>query len=576
MIWVIQHHQLLEREKRAIEDLIDEETWFHANDWSINQKTQLCFNFSIQLDNENIELQLIYPDTYPYIPPQIKPKSPQRLSSHQYSASGELCLEIRTDNWLDTYTAADLIKNAYKLLKMEGLKYSKPTLSIPDAHCVSIGQKTRQLTFRFHVPQKTIKQINILPLNSITKASFSIKSCQNKFAYELTSIGEKDAPIYSTGDQDLLTIKYDGWVIKNPRLKNSKGPHDDISFESLSEYFEENGCACLLKELHCIKGTVILLFETSEGWTCVSISLNTKNQTSVLFQDIIEEPEINNRLGITNTQTKKVGIIGCGSLGSKVAASLARSEVSNFILVDDDILFEDNLVRHDLDSSFTGFHKVDALKERIFKIQPEAKVTSYAIQLGGQESSAYTNTVLTALTKCDIIIDATASPTAFNLCGSIAAQNSIQFFWAEIFEGGIGGFIGGLHPQSAPTPLQARNQIHNWLTKNAPKWESTSQSKYPYETLQDNEAPLIANDANVSVIASHLTCMILDSFLPPGERQYHSQAYLIGMRSSWIFAQPFDTIPINLTQEGEWGTNPISSDLTKTFQFINKVIQNDS
>ncbi len=46
---------------------------------------------------------------------------------------------------------------------------------------------------------------------------------------------------------------------------------------------------------------------------------------------------------------KQVALVGCGSLGSKLGAMLARSGVGRFVLVDDDILLPDNLVRNDLD-----------------------------------------------------------------------------------------------------------------------------------------------------------------------------------------------------------------------------------
>ena len=51
---------------------------------------------------------------------------------------------------------------------------------------------------------------------------------------------------------------------------------------------------------------------------------------------------------------KKVGIVGCGSLGSKVAASLARSGVAEFVLVDEDVLKTGNLVRNELDADGLG------------------------------------------------------------------------------------------------------------------------------------------------------------------------------------------------------------------------------
>ena len=44
---------------------------------------------------------------------------------------------------------------------------------------------------------------------------------------------------------------------------------------------------------------------------------------------------------------KKVGVVGCGSLGSKIAASLTRCGISRFVLVDEDIFCTGQLVRHE-------------------------------------------------------------------------------------------------------------------------------------------------------------------------------------------------------------------------------------
>jgi hypothetical protein len=63
----------------------------------------------------------------------------------------------------------------------------------------------------------------------------------------------------------------------------------------------------------------------------------------------VEQP----RLDAPHEQLKEKGValIGCGSLGSKVGSMLARSGVGRFVLVDDDVLLPDNLIRNDLDGA---------------------------------------------------------------------------------------------------------------------------------------------------------------------------------------------------------------------------------
>ena len=84
---------------------------------------------------------------------------------------------------------------------------------------------------------------------------------------------------------------------------------------------------------------------------------------------------------------RKVAIIGCGSLGSKIAAMLARAGVAGFVLVDDDLLLPDNFVRHDLDWRDVGTHKADSVADRVQLANPAASCQTRKHRLGGQESS---------------------------------------------------------------------------------------------------------------------------------------------------------------------------------------------
>lgn len=84
-------------------------------------------------------------------------------------------------------------------------------------------------------------------------------------------------------------------------------------------------------------------------------------------------------LGYVSAETqKKLGEIivlfaGCG-VGSAPAEAAARLGVKNFILVDGDTIEEHNLNRQSFEYEDIGSPKVTALKKRIQKINPNAKV----------------------------------------------------------------------------------------------------------------------------------------------------------------------------------------------------------
>ena len=76
-----------------------------------------------------------------------------------------------------------------------------------------------------------------------------------------------------------------------------------------------------------------------------------------------------------------MAIVGCGSLGSKLAVMLARSGVGKFLLVDDDVLFAGNLVRHDLDWREIATHKVDSVARQNSVVNPSAACENAGIGL---------------------------------------------------------------------------------------------------------------------------------------------------------------------------------------------------
>ena len=82
--------------------------------------------------------------------------------------------------------------------------------------------------------------------------------------------------------------------------------------------------------------------------------------------------------GILETQImleKAAVISGCGSVGGLVALELARAGVGRFLLIDNDTFAYHNICRHQCGIHDVGKFKVNAVKERILQINPEAKVT---------------------------------------------------------------------------------------------------------------------------------------------------------------------------------------------------------
>ena len=82
--------------------------------------------------------------------------------------------------------------------------------------------------------------------------------------------------------------------------------------------------------------------------------------------------------GIEKLQNAKVAIYGVGGVGSFVAEGLARSGIGHMVLIDNDVVSISNLNRQiHANIETIGKKKVEVMKERILKINPNAKINTY-------------------------------------------------------------------------------------------------------------------------------------------------------------------------------------------------------
>jgi len=84
----------------------------------------------------------------------------------------------------------------------------------------------------------------------------------------------------------------------------------------------------------------------------------------------MSEPEMRARL-----ESSTVAVVGCGGLGSNVAAMLLRSGVRTLTLIDFDLVEESNLNRQLFFRDQIGQPKTEALAETLLRIDPEARLT---------------------------------------------------------------------------------------------------------------------------------------------------------------------------------------------------------
>lgn len=549
MIWWATQPSRARAEKAAIAELEERSDWLRAVSWRIGNDARLIADFEIMHLEVAVALTITYPSFFPNMPPQVTPKEGVRLSGHQYGAGGELCLEYRPDNWEPEMTGAMMIESAYRLLHGERPAPGEHG-QVASAHRVTTGQVIRNANFRLVLTANAKAQLSDLPHYFLTELTIEELYYASHCIAFPKRLGPSETPIWSApkgvaGMRDMV-----GYAIRFP---NDIEVPIAASYAFMTTLFEEAKVQPPLDALQSCSQELPLLIIHKDRFKLISLSSGTGSRTVYDYQTV-QLPDDPPRLtGEYETLCEKsVAIVGCGSVGSKIAVSLARAGVSSFVLLDGDVLFPGNLVRNELDIRSVGLNKPDALATRIKEINPSATVVSRRLTLGGQESSASTDAALQKIAAADLIIDATADPQIFNMCGAVARVERKPYLWGEVFAGGIGGLIARVRPDRDPPPHLARRQIASWCQEQDVPWTYGNTGQQYSLSIDAEKPPLVADDADVGVIAAHMTRMAIDCLLRT-ESAFPQSAYAIGMSDQWIFAAPFDVWPIALHMDGEWG-----------------------
>lgn len=140
--------------------------------------------------------------------------------------------------------------------------------------------------------------------------------------------------------------------------------------------------------------------------------------------------------------TSRVGIVGLGSGGGFVAQSLAMSGVGQFVLVDDDHIEANNIVRHVADLSYLGQPKVLAVRDLILRRNPHAQVEIYHGRIESQP---------TLLDNLDVLVVGVDSERVKFLINDLARLKQLTAIYAGVYERGEGGDVVIIHPdQDSP------------------------------------------------------------------------------------------------------------------------------
>ena len=278
-------------------------------------------------------------------------------------------------------------------------------------------------------------------------------------------------PLFGIVRKETETI----YVFDSKRFENDKyliGYIDNGSFVSKKPKSNfEYASTCVLKGAY-VDGSLALTYNEDKDFSWLDDEEDDNDNSDSSYSVRIKPYDTVNRLFSRNTGLlessdmldKRAVLVGCGSVGSFVAMELARSGVGKFVLCDTDTLEIHNICRHQCGFDDLGRYKVDAVKDKILNINPNAEVITYrsviqrvpredldklldrnTIIIGGGDNRASADYACKLATSHDCSFIATG-------CWTRAFAGEI-FYWASgrglaCYNCALGGLIDSDRPES--------------------------------------------------------------------------------------------------------------------------------
>lgn len=522
----------MRREHEEVAALASQESWLVRAEWGFTKTMDVAVNVGIAVGDNVVDLVLVYPSLFPDIPAIVRPAKPTPLSTHQYGAGGALCLEYGPDNWTPDITGVMLLRSAQKLLASEDGPTAAP---VDSRHELTSAQELRTSYLRFMLLDDSIAQLGArqpgVPLAIVGRVQFT-----GSHGVILVSGDTPEAPVPTLGTVD-WTIERKGFAVLHPSAASIP---EAPSLQDLRSVLEAEHAWALAD----VDDLQLLVTIPAAGARPRLFHVRTAGEERCYEYTLYEPAQAGERrlpTDLDGLSGKAVAIVGMGSVGSKVAASLTRAGIGRFVLVDEDVLAPHNLVRHDLDLREVGLHKAHGMRKALTCINPKVDVYASTLLLAGQESAEGTSTVLDKLGACDVIVDATANPDVLAVLSAVGQRRQRPVILGEVFGGGYGGLIARSRPSKEAPAFALRRSIQQYMDAQDPPPPTATRG---YEAVQANTV-FVATDADVSQLAASLTQMVLDQLME-GETQFPYSGYLLGFRPGWIFTQPFQVRPLEL------------------------------
>ena len=424
------------------------------NKSKINDET---YSFEISGKKNNWNISLTFPESFPYSLPiaTLLDKNYIGIVPH-VNQCGTICIEESDSVLLDYERPIDIIstylQDAIRLLERAKLKIYQNDLLDEYEGYFDLALKINSFYFcedklerislkllykennrqqKFAVPTLLYGKDHPLPKNFSNLDKTSGLQIVNIIHLPLIesvlppSNGIDITPIYIDAIKKHITKKNEDKLKK--LLRKEKIKNQFFILLSLPRSSAER--SQLLLQYTCKQSLPHPLSSLNSEWKITPYLVKRHNKEYLLERGGADQSLIN----------KKVTIIGCGSVGSDIALTLAKAGVGELTLIDKEGLDADNIYRHNLGGNYLNF--IPDSKTGVVK--GHYKVNAISLKLRGElpfiKLNPKTANFLEVntdndLLKSDVIIVAVGSPTVSLLINKKLKElglNKVIFCWNE-------------------------------------------------------------------------------------------------------------------------------------------------
>lgn len=202
--------------------------------------------------------------------------------------------------------------------------------------------------------------------------------------------------------------------------------------------------------------------------------------------------------------SKRVLVVGTGSVGSYIAEQLVRSGVGKLTLIDPETVEAANLSRTTYDIDDLGRAKVDALAKPLLKINPKVELTLHRRSLSDFPPAEFA----TVVAEADLVIATTDDVNAQRILNRFAYNLGKPALFVGLYKGAEGGEVIFTIPNRTP--------CYMCVTANRHKYQQLGGSVSAEEDYGSNGRVMgeVAISADIHHVSSAAVKMALSLLLP--------------------------------------------------------------